>query len=112
MAGRRHPRVGDCQDGDDSRKVQGGVVDRRDGNENEFGGSGARFRRPRRRRGVSGDGLVQMTIQTGAHDTRGEGGFRFRILGLGLGLEKSEQRKRTRPEESDLPAEKRKCFHG
>ena len=54
---------------------------------------------------MSGDGLVQMTLKTGAHDTRGEGGFRFKILGL----EKSE--KRTRPENSDLPAEKRKCSH-
>ena len=35
------------------------------GHEHEFGGSGARFRRLRRRRGVPGDALVWMTIKTG-----------------------------------------------
>ena len=70
VAGRRQARVRDGQarvrEGQDREQVG-----QEDGHKHEFGGSGARFRRLRRRRGVPGDALVQMTIKTGAYDARG-----------------------------------------
>ena len=106
MAGRRQARVRDgqahVQEGQDREQLG-----QEDGHkhEHEFGGSGARFGRLRRRRGVPGDALVQMTIKTGACDARGEGDFSFKVSGL------EKAGKQTRPEDSDLPARKRKCSH-
>ena len=54
---------------------------------------------------MPGDALVQKTIKTGAYDARGEGDFNFKLLGLEMAG------KRTSPEDSDLPARKRKCSH-
>ena len=51
------------------------------------------------------DTLVQMKMKTGVFDARGEGVFKFNIMGLEKGV------KRARPEDDDLPASKRKLIH-
>ena len=46
-----------------------------------------------------------MKMKTGVFDARGEGVFKFNIMGLEKGV------KRARPEDDDLPASKRKLIH-